>query len=94
MSARINVEVVYAAPKRQVLLEVRVDEGSTVAEVLAASSIGDHFPEQDLTSCEVGIWGRVVARDTRVQDGDRIELYRPLVIEPREARRLRAKAAD
>lgn len=94
MSATITVEVVYATPQQQVLLEIQVDAGSSVAEVLAASAISDRFPQEDLTSCDVGIWGHIVARDTRVQDGDRIELYRPLVIEPREARRLRAKAAD
>lgn len=93
----IEVEVVYAAIDRQVLLRVTVPVGATVRDALLASEVDQAFPELDLASCPVGIFGKVVADpDTRqVQAGDRIEIYRPLLADPKEVRRLRAaKAAE
>jgi hypothetical protein len=93
----IAVEVVYAAMDRQVLLPVSVPTGTTVRAALLKSGIGVAFPELDLIECPVGIFGKVVADpDTRpVQAGDRIEIYRPLLADPKEVRRLRAaKAAE
>ncbi|MDJ0908359.1 MAG: RnfH family protein [Woeseiaceae bacterium] len=86
----IRVEVVFAEPEKQRLIELEVDKGATVADVLAASGIAASFRNADLTGLPVGIWGKVVARDATVRDGDRVELYRPLEMDPREARRLRA----
>lgn len=86
----ITVEVAYARPERQVLTAVRVAAGSDIAAAIAASRIGERFPDDDLDACETGIWGRVVPRSARLRDGDRVELYRPLRRDPREARRLRA----
>ncbi|MGE8147380.1 RnfH family protein [Pseudomonas frederiksbergensis] len=93
----IEVEVVYAAVDRQVLLSVAVPAGATVRAALLESGVGAEFPELDLTGCPVGIFGKVIADpDTRVvQAGDRIEIYRPLLADPKEVRRLRAaKAAE
>ncbi len=87
----INVEVVFAEPDKQRLIELEVEEGATVAEVLEASGIYSRFRNTDLTRLAVGIWGTVVERDAAVRDGDRVELYRPLEMDPREARRLRAR---
>lgn len=87
----MRVEVVYAAEDRQLLTEVDVDAGSTVEDVLRLSGIYDRFPNEPLRECDVGIWGQCVGRSTSVNDGDRVELYRPLRMDPREARRLRAK---
>lgn len=84
---RIAVEVVFALPDRQELLRVALPSGSTVAEGIDASAIASRFPHQDLKSCAVGIWGRLVDRDHVLEDGDRIEIYRPLEIDPRDARR-------
>ena len=83
----LAVEIVAALPERQKLIELEVPAGSTVADVIAASKILRYFPELEEGELETGVWGRVVARDTEVKAGDRIELYRPLLIEPREARR-------
>ncbi|MDX1517005.1 MAG: RnfH family protein [Woeseiaceae bacterium] len=94
MAETIEVEVVYATPDRQRLLDVRVPVGATVAEVIETSGIAGHFRDDNLEICDVGIWGRIVDRQTVVADGDRIELYRPLAIDPREARRQRAKGPD
>src|SRR5688572_2940506 len=83
----LSVEVVFALPDRQELVTVTVDEGATVADAIARSSVGASFPEWNLEDCAVGIWGRPVGRDQRLRDGDRVELYRPLKLDPREARR-------
>ncbi|KAE9646849.1 RnfH family protein [Pseudomonas sp. PB103] len=93
----IEIEVVYAAVDRQVLRSVSVAEGATVRAAVVASGIGVEFPELDLAQCPLGIFGKVVAdADSRlVQAGDRIEIYRPLLADPKEVRRLRAaKAAE
>jgi hypothetical protein len=97
VEAPIEVEVVYAAVDRQVLLSVSVPAGTTVRAALLASGIGQAFPELVLAECPVGIFGKAIADpDTRkVQSGDRIEIYRPLLADPKEVRRLRAaKAAE
>jgi putative ubiquitin-RnfH superfamily antitoxin RatB of RatAB toxin-antitoxin module len=97
VEAVIEVEVVYAAVDRQVLLSVTVPTGATVRAALLKSGFGQAFPELDLANCPVGIFGKVIVDpDTRlVQAGDRIEIYRPLLADPKEVRRLRAtKAAE
>lgn len=93
----IDVEVVYAAVDRQRLLAFVVPQGTTVRAALMVSGIGHEFAELDLTACPVGIFGKqVLAPETRVlQMGDRIEIYRPLLADPKEIRRQRAaKAAE
>ncbi|TMU78759.1 RnfH family protein [Pseudomonas fluorescens] len=93
----IEIEVVYAAVDRQVLRSVSVNEGATVRAAVLASGIGSEFPELNLAECPLGIFGKVVADpDSRViQAGERIEIYRPLLADPKEVRRLRAaKAAE
>jgi putative ubiquitin-RnfH superfamily antitoxin RatB of RatAB toxin-antitoxin module len=83
----IEVEVVYALPERQELIAVVIPLGATVAEAIDQSGIARQFPGQDLSKCRHGIWGRLVDADHALQDGDRIEIYRSLIIDPREARR-------
>ncbi|MBP5946395.1 MULTISPECIES: RnfH family protein [unclassified Pseudomonas] len=93
----IEIEVVYAAVDRQVLRTVSVPEGVTVRDALLKSGIGDEFPELDLAECPVGIFGKVIADpEVRlIRAGERIEIYRPLLADPKEVRRLRAaKAAE
>ena len=97
VEAVIDVEVVYAAIDRQVLLSVTVPAGTTVRAALLKSGVGEAFSELDLANCPVGIFGKVIADPDKrpVQDGDRIEIYRPLLADPKEVRRLRAaKAAE
>lgn len=90
----IRVEVAYATPEAQVVLELRVQRGTTVEQVVEAAGLYRRFPDGNLSSVDVGIWGNIVDRGTTVRDGDRVELYRPLLMDPREARRLRAKGQD
>ncbi|MGS0544028.1 RnfH family protein [Pseudomonas sp. Y5-11] len=93
----IEIEVVYAAVDRQLLRALSVPEGTTVREAVLKSGIGDEFPELDLSDCPLGIFGKVVAdpRARLIQAGERIEIYRPLLADPKEVRRLRAaKAAE
>ena len=97
VEAVIKVEVVYAAVDRQVLLSVTVPVGATVRDALFKSGLNGEFPELDLASCPVGIFGKLIADPVirQVQEGDRIEVYRPLLADPKEVRRLRAaKAAE
>ena len=94
MAERFYVEVVFARPGKQVLLNVEIEAGATVAGVIAESGIGERFGAEDFDGLPVGIWGRVVDRDHEVRPGDRIEIYRPLVIDPREARRQLAEAGQ
>ena len=87
----IEVEVAFALPERQVLVAVELAEGSTVADAIEASGLGLQFPADNLESLPVGVWGRVTERDRVLAAGDRVEIYRPLQIDPREARRQLAR---
>ena len=86
----LTVEVVFATPERQELVSVEVTAGSTVGDAIRKSRLAERFPDHDLGQCKTGIWGEPVTTDRAVREGDRIELYRPLAIDPREARRLLA----
>lgn len=83
----INIEVVFGLPDRQKLIPLTVNSAITVEEAILKSGIAEDFPEQDISSCKVGIWGRVVQANQTLRDGDRIEIYRSLTIDPRDARR-------
>ncbi|GAB7533622.1 RnfH family protein [Pseudomonas sp. 3A(2025)] len=90
--ALIDIEVVHAGLQRQVLLSAQVPAGSTVYQALLASGIGQSFPDLDLATCPVGIFGKLVSDPQMriVQAGERIEIYRALLADPKEIRRLRA----
>lgn len=90
-ASKIRVEVVYALPGRQTLLEAELDAGTTVARAIVQSGILERHPEIDLERNAVGIFGRVVRPDAVLRDRDRVEIYRPLPADPKEARRRRAK---
>lgn len=87
-----RVEIVFAAPDTQSLLELKLNAGTTVKQALELSGIYEKFGNVDMTNMPVGIWGQLVGRDRIVENGDRIELYRPLEIDPREARRRLAES--
>lgn len=86
----IGIEVAYAAPGQQILLSLSVAQGTTVAEGIEQSNIRDEFPELKMDLKTVGIFSRKVPTDQMLREGDRVEIYRPLIIDPKEARRLRA----
>lgn len=90
---QIAVEVVYGLPDRQVLLEVNVEQGLNVQQVIEASGILQQFDGIDLNANKVGIWNRTCKLRDVPRDGDRIEIYRPLIADPKEARRVRAEKA-
>ena len=87
MAHTINVEVVFALAERQQLASIAVVPGATAQEAVARSGIVDKFPDQDFAACSLGIWGRLIEDGQVLQEGDRIEIYRPLNIDPRDARR-------
>lgn len=84
----LKVEVVYALREEQVLLALEVETGTTVRQAIERSGILQRFPE--LARARVGVFGRLVQPDAVLRDGDRIEIYRPLIADPKEARRKRA----
>jgi putative ubiquitin-RnfH superfamily antitoxin RatB of RatAB toxin-antitoxin module len=89
MNNYITVEVAYVS-KDQCLLTVKVPASSTILDVIMHSGILQSFPDINLETQAVGIFGKVHALTDKVNSGDRIELYRPLTIDPKEARRKRA----
>ncbi|MCE0828801.1 MULTISPECIES: RnfH family protein [Buttiauxella] len=91
MSPDIAVEVVYALPEKQYLLKVRVAEGATVEQVIYASGILELRTDIDLAKNKVGIFSRPVKLTDTVNEGDRVEIYRPLIADPKELRRQRAE---
>ncbi len=86
----MTVEVAYATPEEQVILSVTAAEGATVQQVIEASGILQHFPEIDLAENKVGIFSKICKLEQPVNEGDRVEIYRPLLIDPKEHRRQRA----
>ena len=88
----MQVEVVFALAAKQVLRAVELPDGATVADAIDASAIAQQFPGVDFGDLQAGLWGKSVERACEVRDGDRVELYRPLEMDPRAARRLRARA--
>ena len=83
----ISVEVAYATPEQQVVLSVSVPPGTTVIEAIEKSGICQKFPVIDLNTVKIGIFGHGVKRDRELQEQDRVEIYRPLLVDPKEVRR-------
>jgi uncharacterized protein len=88
----IRVEVAFALPERQILRSVKLADGATVADAVEAAGLVAEFPEEQIDALPTGIWGKVVARNHAVKDGDRVEVYRPLDLDPRDMRRKLAAA--
>jgi putative ubiquitin-RnfH superfamily antitoxin RatB of RatAB toxin-antitoxin module len=83
----IEIEVAYARPQRQRIVTLQVRAGSSVRDALRQSRLGDEFAEIDMQHCPVGVFGREITDDYVIKAGDRIEIYRPLERDPRDARR-------
>lgn len=90
-STAIDCEVAYARPDRQFVVSVRVPVGATVREALLQSGLIEQCPEIVVESAVFGVYGKVVPADCRVNKDDRVEIYRPLVSDPRAARQARVK---
>ncbi|QIL86571.1 RnfH family protein [Vibrio sp. HDW18] len=92
-SERLQVEVVYALPHEQHVVKLDVEPSATVEEIIQHSGVLLKYPEIDLAVNKVGIFSRNVKLDAQVRDKDRIEIYRPLLADPKEIRRKRAEQA-
>lgn len=88
---KIYVELVYALPAEQILLKTEVPKGTTIAEAVKLSGILAKFPEIDLEKNKFGIFGKLSKADTVLREKDRVEIYRPLIADPKEIRRKRAE---
>lgn len=91
--AQISVEVVYATPERQEIMSAVLEDGATAYDAVVASGITQVFPEIDLEAMDLGIYGKVIKlpKIHALRDGDRVEIYRPLKIDPKQARINRAR---
>lgn len=87
---KIGVEVVYALPEEQTLLAFEVDEGATAEDVIHQSGILEQYPEIDLESQKIGLFGKIISKKQILREKDRVEIYRPLIADPKEVRKKRA----
>jgi putative ubiquitin-RnfH superfamily antitoxin RatB of RatAB toxin-antitoxin module len=90
MPEEIMVEVAYALPEEQVIISIKVPTKSDVKQAIKKSGIQKKFPNIDLSKNKVGIFGKKTTLDHPLKDRDRIEIYRPLILDPKEMRRKRA----
>lgn len=90
---QLTIEVVYGTPTHQEIISCTVEPHTTIEQAILASGIVDVFPEIDLSVNNVGIWNRVAKLTDLVNDLDRIEVYRPLLADPKEVRKRRAEKA-
>lgn len=88
---KIDVEVCYALPAEQVVVPVKLDAGQSVEDAIRQSGIMKQYPAIDLSMNKVGVFGKLVRLDMPLQAGDRVEIYRPLIADPKESRRKKAQ---
>lgn len=86
----ITVEVAYALPEEQLIVPIKVETGTTAEQAIYASGIIKKFPDIDLSVNKVGIFGKAIRLDTVLRHLDRVEIYRPLIADPKEVRKQRA----
>jgi putative ubiquitin-RnfH superfamily antitoxin RatB of RatAB toxin-antitoxin module len=85
----MRIEIVYAQPQHSIIKSLQLAQGSTIADALAGVASDQDFLGVDLANSALGIFGRAARRDDKLKDGDRIEIYRPLLEDPKLARRKR-----
>jgi putative ubiquitin-RnfH superfamily antitoxin RatB of RatAB toxin-antitoxin module len=86
----MRVEVVFALPERQFIESVTVPDDAIVADAIRICGVEKRFPDVRFDDLQAGIWGKPAERSERLREGDRVEIYRPLGMDPRDARRLKA----
>ena len=86
-NSTITVEVAYARSDEQALIELQVNAGATVSEAIALSKVTDKFPEIDLDKNKIGIFGKKTTLETKLNEFDRVEIYRPLIADPKAAKK-------
>jgi putative ubiquitin-RnfH superfamily antitoxin RatB of RatAB toxin-antitoxin module len=90
-SELIEVEVAYALPERQTLLRLKVPVGTTAEEAVQRSGLLTRYPDLDLNASKLGIFAKVVPPQRELREGDRVEIYRPLIADPKAVRQKRAE---
>lgn len=90
MSKTIPVEIAYALPSQQIILKLQIEESATAEQAIRISGILEKFPEIDLEQNKIGIFGKLCKPDNVLREHDRVEIYRPLIADPKEVRRQRA----
>ena len=90
MSEQIRVEVVYALPAKQEIIAIKVAPGTTVRQAIEASGILEKYPEIDIAKNKLGVFAKLTKPDVVLRDRDRVEIYRPLIADPKEVRKQRA----
>lgn len=89
-STTVNIEVVYALPDKQPVIALQVSEGTTIEQAIQLSGILEQFPQIDIAKNKLGIFGKLKKADVLVREGDRVEIYRPLIADPKAVRKQRA----
>ena len=90
MAESLSIEIAYALPQKQELVQLKLPAGSTVQQAIEASGLKQKHPEIDLAKNKVGVFGKLSKLDTPLRDRDRVEIYRPLIADPKEVRKKRA----
>lgn len=90
MPELLTVEVIYALPTKQQLISLKLPAGSTVRQAIDASGLLPKYPEIDLAKNKIGIFAKLTKLDAALRDHDRVEIYRPLIADPKEVRKQRA----
>ena len=93
-SEKYFIEVAYALPDEQILITLDVEQGATVEQAVKLSGVLEKFPDIDLSKNKLGIFGKVTKANQVLRDKDRIEIYRPLIADPKESRRKRAEKKE
>ena len=91
MPESLSIEIAYALPQKQELVQLKLPAGSTVQQAIEASGLKQKHPEIDLAKNKVGVFGKLSKLDAPLRDRDRVEIYRPLIADPKEVRKKRAE---
>jgi uncharacterized protein len=91
MAETLHVEVVYALPQRQELVKLTLPVGSTLQQAVEASGLPQRYPDIDLAKLKLGVYGKLSKPDALLRERDRVEIYRPLIADPKEVRKKRAE---
>ena len=91
MAESLSIEIAYALPQKQELVQLKLPAGSTVQQAIEASGLKQKHPEIDLAKNKVGVFGKLSKLDAPLRDRDRVEIYRPLIADPKEVRKKRAE---